>query len=359
MKNATPDTPKHKSIERKHLIFLIYWIVLLWASMWILGAIPGIIHIGGELFFNGIFLIPIIAVSLIISRKRSEKKWEAIATSFAKQFFEKFTTFLTICSALSYLMMGAFVYQYAIHNPARLPIYKIETGDKTITLISMVHIASPEFYQNVQNKVRDHLSKSGSVVYYEWVQSGSASGNTRLKEILNTDLNEFYDEMADHAALVSQGEENTLTKSNREHNIDMTSDEIVRLYEARKEKSVRENSENIQVLFPDEDLSNLRTLLETKTEREKQLQMFLLRTLFSMSTRHQAFFGQEIVGGWDPFFDTILIDRNQYVVDTIQKRGDKDILILYGSLHIPGIIDLLKAKDPNLKQEFIESIPLF
>lgn len=256
-------------------------------------------------------------------------------------------------------MMGIFVYQYAIHNPARLPIYKIETGDKTITLISMVHIASPEFYQTVQNKVRDHLSKSGSVVYYEWVQSGSASGNTRLKEILNTDLSEFYDEIADHAALISQGEENTLTKSDREYNIDMTSDEIVALYEDRKENNLKGNDGNVQVLFPDEDLSNLRTLLETKTEREKQLQILLLRTLFSMSTRHQAFFGQEIVGGWDPFFDTILIDRNQYVIDTIQKRSDKDILVLYGSLHIPGIIDLLKAKDPNLKQEFIESIPLF
>ncbi len=356
MKNATSDTPQHKSIERKYLIFLIYWIVLLWASIWILGAIPGLIHIGGELFFNGIFLIPIIAVALIISRRRSVKKWEIITTSFAKQFFEKFTTFLTICSALSYLMMGAFVYQYAIHNPARLPIYKVETGDKTITLISMVHIASPEFYQNVQNKVRDHLSKSGSVVYYEWVQSGSASGNTRLKEILNTDLNKFYDEIAYNAWLVSQSEQNTLTAHEREYNIDLSSDEIVTLYEERRQKN---SSAHLEVLFPDEDLSNLRTLLETKTEREKQLQILLLRTLFSMSTRHQAFFGQEIVGGWDPFFDTILIDRNQYVVDTIQKRGDKDILILYGSLHIPGIIDLLKTKDPNLKQEFIESIPLF
>lgn len=356
MKNLTPEIPHTKDIERKYLIFLIYWITLIWASIWILGAISGMAHIGGELFFNGVFLLPIVAVLVIYSRRKSINKWEAITVSFTKQFFEKFATFLTLCSALSYLIIGAFVYQYAIHNPAKLPIYKVETGDKTITLISMVHIASPEFYKNVQDKVRNHLSKSGSVIYYEWVQSGTQSGNTKLKEILNTDLNEFYDEIAHHAWLVSQSEQNTLTAHDREYNIDLSSDEIVTLYEERRQKN---SSAHMEVLFPSEDLSGLRTLLKTENEREKQLQILLLRTLFSLSTRHQVFLGQEIIAGWDPFFDTILLDRNEHVVDTIEKRGDKDILILYGSLHIPGIIDLLKAKDLNLKQEFVESISLF
>lgn len=312
-----------------------------------------------EIFLNSIFLIPIVALFLVLSRKRDVKNNIPLKNSFKRQLGEKLISILTICSALSYLIMGAFVYQYAIHNPARLPIYKIETGDQTITLISMAHIASPEFYNNVQERVREHLSHSGSVVYYEWVQSGSASGNTRLKQILNTDLSEFYDTIASHAWLVSQTENNTLTTHSWEYNVDLTSDDIVRLYESRKAKVDPKNNEDTQILFPDEDLREISHIFQTNNEREKQLQILLLRTLFSFSTRHQAFFGQEILGAWDPFFDTILIDRNQHVVDTIEKRWDKNILILYGSLHIPGIIDLLRSKDPNMEQEFVESLPLF
>ena len=256
-------------------------------------------------------------------------------------------------------MLWAFVYQYALHNPAKLPIYKIETGDKNITLISMAHIASPEFYKNVQERVYKHLSQSGTVVYYEWVKSGSASGNIKLKQILNTDLSEFYDNIAIHAWLVSQTESNTLTANDREYNVDLSSDEIVHLYEERKTKNNPSNDQSMQVLFPDEDLGNLSQLLQVQNDREKQLQILLLRAMFSLSTRHQAFFGQELIGWWDPFFDTILIDRNQHVVNTIKKWQDKDILILYGSLHMQGIIDLLRSADPNLKQQFIESIPLF
>ena len=342
----------------KYIIFLSYWLILLWASIWILGGQSGIIHVGNEIFFNSIFLAPILVISLIVSRKRA-KKDNTSTISFRRQFFEKLATFLTVCSALSYLLIGVFVYQYAIYNPARLPIYKVETGDKTITFVSMVHIASPEFYQNVQDRVRTHLAKSGSVVYYEWVGSGTQSGNIRLQEILNTDLSKFYDEIAKKANLTSQSEQNTLTENDREHNVDMTSDKIVELYEERRRAKKNATTEDIPTLFSDTDIDDLWELLQTKNERERQLQVLLLRTLFSLSTRHQEVFSQEIIGWWDPFFDTILLDRNQYVFDTIQKRGDKDILVLYGSLHISGIIDLLRAKDPNLKQEFIGSIPLF
>ncbi len=106
-------------------------------------------------------------------------------------------------------------------------------------------------------------------------------------------MSKFYDEIAKKADLTSQSEQNTLTENNREYNVDMTSDEIVTLYEERRQKN---SSAHMEVLFPNEDLSGLRTLLKTENEREKQLQILLLRTLFSLSTRHQAFFGQEILG---------------------------------------------------------------
>lgn len=104
---------------------------------------------------------------------------------------------LALISALSYLMLVIFVFEYGIRNPAKLPIYKIETSSgATVTFISMAHIGSSDFYQNVQSKVQQTLSESGSVILYEGV-TRTSTGDLMISEILPDDLSKMYATIAD------------------------------------------------------------------------------------------------------------------------------------------------------------------
>lgn len=75
---------------------------------------------------------------------------------------------LTLISAIGFLVMIVFAYEYGIRSPARLPVYSIETASGSrVTFMSMAHIGSDHFYQSVQDRVIDTLKKDNGLVMYE------------------------------------------------------------------------------------------------------------------------------------------------------------------------------------------------
>lgn len=49
--------------------------------------------------------------------------------------------------------------------------------------------------------------------------------------------------------------------------------------------------------------------------------------------------------GKEAILDTILNDRNQVIVDAINKSENKKIFVVYGALHFPGVYSELKKND--------------
>lgn len=75
---------------------------------------------------------------------------------------------LTLISAVGFLVMIIFAYEYGVRSTARLPIYSVETASGSrVTFVSMAHIGSDRFYQSVQDRVIDTLKKDNGLVMYE------------------------------------------------------------------------------------------------------------------------------------------------------------------------------------------------
>lgn len=105
-------------------------------------------------------------------------------------FFEYILYFLNK-SALSITLivsiLGAFLYYNNSIAPATMPSYTISNGEKTIIFQTMIHIATPEFYQTVQQNIFDAKAQ-GYVYFYEGVQAGSPESNEKFNQAIGIEF---------------------------------------------------------------------------------------------------------------------------------------------------------------------------
>ena len=98
------------------------------------------------LFFRLIFIfIFYFAWNKFIKKKKIDFK------KYLSRFFFSLSLALSICI----LLIGSFVYYENELSPAKMPIYTISNGNKTIIFQTMSHVGSRTFYKEVQEKIKD------------------------------------------------------------------------------------------------------------------------------------------------------------------------------------------------------------
>lgn len=139
-----------------------------------------------------------------------------------------------------------------------------------------MHIASPAFYANIRTDMQNLVGQE-YVFFYEGVRSGTTESLEKLSTLLGTDVSpEMYDMLGELAGLVSQQEE-SFTTILPSTNVDISTDDIVRIAEAQ----------NIAkpVAYQMDILSEIQTRYPTMNRTQKYVANTFSRAVMNMLLR--------------------------------------------------------------------------
>jgi hypothetical protein len=223
--------------------------------------------------------------------------------------------------------------------PATLPRITLSNGEKTVIFQSMMHIASPEFYEDIRNDMKT-LSTKDYVFFYEGVKPGTAESLEKLSQLIGTNISEeMYDTMADIAGLVYQWDEiyaGILPSTN----VDLSTDEIVAL--------ANDNA----IAPPIDGQIDVVKIIQEKYPLLSQQQKYIARVVArgAMNMLLRNYNDVRLATNLKettPVFNIILDKRDAVVVDALLNTPNQRIYMHYGALHFPGILKWLQEKDPR------------
>ena len=225
--------------------------------------------------------------------------------------------------------------------------YTLSNGEKTLQFQTMIHIANPDFYEQVRANI-ENAKKEGAVYYFEWVKPGSKENQEKFNKALGVEFNEdLYRNMSKVYGVVAQDNMLFLNQVNDlDFNVDVSLDEIVSEYEKLQSGSTTEH--HIQ---PPVDISNqIVEELAGRSEKELALINYINQGLLNFISKSDAL--QKVIA--DNFanqelFHVILNHRNEVVADEIINSDHKYIYATYGELHFNWILKILKEHDPKWK----------
>lgn len=231
-----------------------------------------------------------------------------------KSFFRPLKGSTLLALGLITLLGSCTTYRFIRQmNDTEVHHNRYTNGTIEYDFIPMIHVAKPEFYQNVKQAVTD-AKNDGYVLYYEWVEFENTSMDDKLKiremvgllptpegyaNVLKPLIEEGYE---------AQTKEMFLNLVNSEdYNVDITGTELVSKYE---------------------DMFG--TIEITEENRTTPL-----------TDAYKA------TQDFDDVEKVILDYRNVNIANTIAKGDHKKIIILYGAKHEDGIFELLQEMDSN------------
>jgi hypothetical protein len=211
----------------------------------------------------------------------------------------------------------------------------------------MSHIGSQQFYVGVQERLLK-AKQSWYVLFFEWVQPGNAENKKKFDQALWVNLNpESYEQLAYLYGLSSQDNQMFLWLENdKDYNIDMSIDDIVRIYERKYTASTTNTSSwaNMQEVFNIEE--QLLSQLDNLSEKELFLIRYFNQAIINFIMKHDALRNWILsLTGRDDIFSVILDDRNKFLVQGITESKEKKIYILYGLMHFQWVFELLQQQD--------------
>jgi hypothetical protein len=210
----------------------------------------------------------------------------------------------------------------------------------------MSHIATDTFYRDKHESIKK-LSEGNVVFLIEWVWTGSKENEDRFNQSLGFKFdNNLYPTMARITWLSVQSGSVLFDWIQREKliNIDMNIDEIVGLLPPIASIS--------WALTP--PLTHLDwevQMLESLSQSENKFLEYTLRAFLNWSIIYTAEIDRITLIDKNELYDIIIGKRNQKIVDYIVANPDKDIVIVYGALHYPWIMQSLVYHDKNWKIE--------
>jgi len=191
-------------------------------------------------------------------------------------------------------------------------VVTLSNGDKTVTYIPMIHIATPAFYKAVAEKVKEQ-KEDGATLYYEFIDFDVLDEENKRKvramvAILPTP--DFYAQLSEDGYMGQNPDEFLGLVNDKDVNIDMTAMELIKAYEEEfgvievtGEDATSDLSEIATTLLPPENVTRIVTDL-----------------------------------------------RSQKAATAISNGPDTDIVLLFGAGHGPGIFADLQARDPSWKR---------
>lgn len=260
---------------------------------------------------------------------------------FLRSFLRGWAWLVGLLWLTPWLLFGAIEFSNTF-IPATLPRITLSNGEKTVVFQSMMHIASPDFYTDVRNDMQK-LEKEDYVFFYEGVKSGSPESLAKLSRFMGTTVSpEMYDVLAEVAGLTFQGDE-SFTGIIPSTNVDLTTDEIVKLAE--------KNATGFPVEKEADFINILKKYYPDFTPLQKKISIILARGIMNMLLR--TYTDPALAQGMKdtiPIFNIILDERNKHLAEAIETSPNQHIYIHYGALHYAGVLKLLQEKDPRWKE---------
>lgn len=124
-------------------------------------------------------------------------------------------------------------------------------------------------------------------------------------------------------------------------NVDLSLDEIIDL--------MGENNSQNQAIANDMVLPEFSEL----SSIQKKMVRIMVQAIFNFQAKSQDILAKDFYKN-DSMMSVLLYKRNEPVIDFIVKNPDKNIAIVYGSLHYDGIISELQSRDNSWKIHSIE-----
>lgn len=240
-------------------------------------------------------------------------------------------------------------------HPSALPQVTLTNGTKTVVYQGMVHVGSEPFYKSVVYDLEKALV-DGFTLFYEGVQPSPGEGDRWFAENLagGGDLSENYRMLGSVCELKFQLEyfgllsEDMKARPERHVVADVTTLDMKREYDRLVKSdpqfaariSKKPAREGTQAKPAQGGLADtLVDGLKPETADQRRILGILCRGAINMAIGQAGAAGE---------FDPIVLDfRNRNLAETITKHPATKIYITYGAAHLPGVIALLKAQDPQ------------
>ncbi len=322
----------------KYLIsYFLFWffLILIFYISWLIKLLETLISLTMYLIIS--FLI----YSLW---KKFRKKEVLYFNEFAKVFIYKVCLFIY----LIVIIIWSFAYYNNSINPAKMPEYTISNWEKIIVFQAMSHIAKKDFYVQIRNNIREFKSNSG-VYFYEWVKPWNKESSQKFDEALWVNFTpDLYKHMSTLYGVTFQDNNDFIgLVNNLDFNVDLTLDEIIKIYEKKVPLSSSEKSKSTEIINASELILNK---LNELNNRELKVLIYINQAILNTIIKNDSKAKELIKSFWNQdLFNVILDDRNKNLADTIIKSEYNKIYITYWLLHFDWMYKLLQKNNPNWK----------
>lgn len=319
------------------IAYFLFWFFLaaIFIVSWLIKLFETIISL---------IIYSIIAFFIYKIYKNLRKKEELEFVDFLKLFIYKICAFIyTII-----IIIWSFAYYSNSINPATMPEYTITNWEKTVVFQAMSHIATESFYEEIKNNIIDFKTSSW-VYFYEWVKEGSKESGDKFDKALWVNFTpDLYKHMSRLYWVTFQNNNDFFwLVNNLDFNIDLTLDEIIKIYEKKVKTGSWEKNENNEIINTSEQILEK---LNQLNDKELKILVYINQAILNTVIKNNEFAKNLLKNIWnEDLFDVILEERNENLVNEIIKSDYDKIYITYWLLHFDWVLKLLQKNDKNWK----------
>ena len=262
-------------------------------------------------------------------------------------YMENFAFRISIFLIITISFFSSLAYLSNEIYKAKMPEYTISNWEKTVKFQAMVHIWSKKYYEEVINNLKT-FKENWWVYFFEWVKTGSEENMQAFNNAIWVEFDQdLYKNFSKLYWVTFQDTSLFLgLVNNLDFNVDLSVDEIIKLYE---EKNIQKNIEKKYNTPIDANKEILKTL-STLNERELKILVYLNQAILNLiigSDDVQWMLSNKFTN--KELFEVILDERNKILVNEIQKSEYDKIYITYWLLHFKWVLEELKKQDPKWK----------
>ena len=234
---------------------------------------------------------------------------------------------LLLCSSCVSLIMKSEFKRYGFYDE-KSKVHYLSNNTKEVAFIGMHHVGRKEFYTDVASKI-DSLKKQGYLVFYEGVETESGTDsltadvqNRKLRKLIGSTVGEYLDTLNNKFLgkyKISKKFKMMMQPASSELNID-----TIQALRADVSFKTLVNEFEKKYYKIELDSCDFNTSLNSKTY-DCELIEKKLRTTF--------------------FDETVLELRDQNLARKILEHQGNKIVIVFGSLHLTGMMVELRKTD--------------
>jgi TraB/PrgY/gumN family len=247
------------------------------------------------------------------------------------------------------IFLGFFTFQNTF--PGKLSDITLTYSGQTVLFLEMSHIAHPNFYLQKKENIKK-LADQWYVVLVEWVQSWTIENEKKLSQALGFELTRsLYSTIANIAWLDSQDNAFLFWGIAPENlvSVDISIDQMMNILNGTWSRFIHSDT-------PPLDIEKQLREIGDMNLQEKQFLSFLIRGILNFAIKNEDFLDESRFMDVHPeLMNVILHERNRTIIEYIESHPNKNIVVVYGALHFPGVLEGLKKNNPHWKIKSFES----